>query len=257
MNNPAFDLSGKVAIVTGGSRGIGLASARALALCGARVMILSRKEDSCRAAVDALRAEGLEAAYRTGHAAREENLGELVAATLDRFGRLDILVANAGINPSFDPLVDLPEESFGKILDTNVGGALRLARHGLPHVETGGAMILMSSINAGVGFRGGSAYGMTKAAMEAMTRQLSVEWAERDIRVNAIRPGTTRTDMVRKLVEQDGFLDDHGRTTPLRRIAEPEDIGNVVAFLASPAARHVTGQILTVDGGQGILRGPA
>lgn len=257
MANTAFSLAGKVALVTGGTRGIGFAAARALALAGAAVMVSSRKEANCEAAEAELRGAGADAASIAAHAAREDDVQRMVAATLERFGRIDVLVANAGINPSFDALTDLPEDSWGRILDTNLGAPLRLARHGLKHVGAGGAMVLVSSVNAAVGFKGAGAYGISKAGVEAMTRQLAVEWAERGIRVNAVQPGTTRTDMVRRLVEREDFREDLMRTTPLRRLAEPEDVGSVIAFLASEAARHMTGQVLTIDGGQSILRGPA
>lgn len=257
MDNPAFSLDGRVALITGSSRGIGFAAARAIALAGGRVMLMSRKLEGCVAAARMLRAEGFDAAASAGHAARDEDIRRVVNETIDRFGRLDLLVANAAINPTFDPLADLSDESLQRVMDTNVAGPLRLARHGLPHLPTGGAMVLVSSVNAGVGFRSGSAYGMSKAALEAMARQLAVEWAEKGIRVNAVRPGATATDMVRKLMEREGYMENVMATTPLRRIAEPEDIGNVIAFLLSDAACHMTGQVLTIDGGQSILRGPA
>ena len=255
--NQAFLLTGKVALITGGTRGIGLAAAQALALCGARVMVASRKAENCGAAEESLHAIGAEAASVVGHAARDDDVARMVSATLERFGRIDVLVANAGINPTFDALTDLSEDSWQRTLDTNIGAPLRLARHGLPHLPAGGAMVLVSSVNAAVGFKGAGAYGISKAGVEAMTRQLAVEWAERGIRVNAVQPGTTRTDMVRRLLDREAFQNDLMRTTPLRRLAEPEDIGNVIAFLASDAARHMTGQVLTIDGGQSILRGPA
>lgn len=257
MANPAFSLDGRVALITGSSRGIGYAAARAIALAGGRVMLMARKLEGCAQAARMLRAEGFDAAASAGHAARDEDIRRVVSETLDRFGRLDLLVANAAINPTFDPLADLSDESLQRVMDTNVAGPLRLARHGLPHLPAGGAMVLVSSVNAGVGFRSGSAYGMSKAALEAMARQLAVEWAEKGIRVNAVRPGATATDMVRKLMEREGYMENVMATTPLRRIAEPEDIGNVIAFLLSDAARHMTGQVLTIDGGQSILRGPA
>ena len=257
MDNQAFALTGRVALITGGSRGIGFAAARAIALAGGRVMLMARKPEGCEAAVQALRSEGFDAVATAGHAARDEDLRGAVQRTLEHFGLLDLLVANAAINPTFDPLTELADDSFQRVMDTNVAGPLRLARHGLPHLPAGGAMVLVSSVNAGVGFRSGSAYGMSKAALEAMARQLAVEWAEQGIRINAVRPGATATDMVRKLMERDGYRDNVMATTPLRRIAEPEDIGNVIAFLLSDAARHMTGQVLTIDGGQSILRGPA
>ena len=257
MANPAFSMAGKVALITGSTKGIGFAAARAIALAGGRIMLMARKAEGCAAAEQVLRSEGFDVAAIAGHAARDEDVRGAVEAALDRFGRLDLLVANAAINPTFDPLADLSDESFQRVMDTNVAGPLRLARHGLPHLPAGGAMVLVSSVNAGSGFRSGSAYGMSKAALEAMARQLAVEWAERGIRVNAVRPGATATDMVRKLMQQPGYQANVMATTPLRRIAEPEDIGNVIAFLLSDAARHMTGQVLTIDGGQSILRGPA
>jgi NAD(P)-dependent dehydrogenase (short-subunit alcohol dehydrogenase family) len=257
MANPAFSLGGKVALVTGGTRGIGLAAAHALALSGASVMVSSRKAENCAAAEESLGSLGVPVASIPGHAAREEDVERMVTATLERFGRLDVLVANAGINPSFDPLTDLPEDSWHRILDTNLGGPLRLARHGLKHMAPGGAMVAVSSVNAAFAFKGSGAYGISKAGLEAMIRLLAVEWAERGIRVNAVQPGTTHTDMIRRLMESDAYRANIESTTPLRRVAEAEDIGNVIAFLASGAARHMTGQVLTIDGGQSILRGPA
>jgi NAD(P)-dependent dehydrogenase (short-subunit alcohol dehydrogenase family) len=164
-------------------------------------------------------------------------------------------VANAGTNPVFDALSDLPETSWARILETNLAGPWRLARFALPHIAAGGggAMVLVSSVNAKFGMAGSGAYGISKAALEQMTRQLAVEWGGRNVRVNAVAPGTVRTDMVRALVERPGFVDGILRATPLRRIGEPEDVAAAILFLA--AARHVTGQVLTVDGGQTIARG--
>ena len=258
MTGNPFSLTGKVAVITGSSRGIGLAAAQIMAAQGASVVISSRKAAACEAVVAQLVAAGHQALAVPAHAAREADVERLIAATLDRFGRIDILVANAGINPSFDPLTDLPEDSFNKIMEMNVAGPLRLARHGLPHVaKQGGSMVMTSSVNAVVGMKGSGAYGLSKAALEAMVRQLAVEWGEKGVRINAVSPGTVRTDMIRSLSERPGYIDAIRAGTPLQRIAEPEDIGAVIAFLASGAARHMTGQVLTVDGGGLIMRGLA
>ena len=258
MTGNPFSLTGKVAVITGSSRGSGRAAAEAMAGQGASVVISSRKAAACEAVVAQLVAAGHQALAVPAHAAREADVERLIAATLDRFGRIDILVANAGINPSFDPLTDLPEDSFNKIMEMNVAGPLRLARHGLPALaKQGGSMVMTSSVNAVVGMKGSGAYGLSKAALEAMVRQLAVEWGEKDVRVNAVSPGTVRTDMIRALTERPGFIDTIRAGTPLRRIAEPEEIGAVIAFLASGAARHMTGQVLTVDGGGLIKRGLA
>lgn len=255
MANPAFSLAGRTAIVTGSSKGIGFAAARAMGLAGAKVVISSRKAENCQAAREALAEEGIEALAVPGHAAREDDIANIIGRALEHFGRLDILVANAAINPTFDPLAELAEESWNRILETNLTGPLRLARHGLQHLGPGGSMVMVSSVNAAAGFKGGGPYGISKAGLEQMTRQLAIEWGASGIRVNAVRPSTTRTDMIRVLMEKDGFQENLMATTPLRRIAEPEDVGNVVAFLASDSARHMTGQVLTIDGGQSILRG--
>ncbi len=255
--NP-YSLEGRVAIITGSTRGIGWASAEVMASLGARVVISSRKADACEAARHALAERGFDVIAVPAHAARDEDLARLVQCTLDHFGQIDIVVANAGINPSFDPLTDLPDENFQRIMDMNLSGPLRLARHALPHVaKQRGAMVMTPSVNAQVGMKGSGAYGISKAALEAMTRQLAVEWGGHGVRVNAVAPGTTATDMVRALVERPGFLDGIIGTTPLGCLAEPNDVAAVIAFLASDAARHMTGQVLTVDGGQSILRGPA
>jgi dehydrogenase/reductase SDR family member 4 len=258
MTASPFSLAGKVAVITGSSRGIGRAAAEYLAMLGASVVISSRKPDACAAVAEEFAALGYDAFACPAHAAREADIAQLVAATMARFGRIDILVANAGINPSFDALTDLSEDSFARIMDMNVNGPLRLARHGLPHVAAqGGAMVMVSSVNAVAGMKGSNAYGLSKAALEAMVRQLAVDWGGRGVRVNAVSPGTVRTDMIRALVERPGFVEDIVSCTPVGRIAEAADVGSVIAFLASDAARHMTGQVLTVDGGCSILRGPA
>jgi dehydrogenase/reductase SDR family member 4 len=257
VHNP-FSLAGRVAIITGSTRGIGRATAEVMARLGARVVISSRKPEACAAVQHEMADQGHDVIAVSAHAAREDEVGKLVQTTLDHYGQIDIVVANAGINPSFDPLTDLPEESFQRIMEMNLSGPLRLARHALPHVaKQGGAMVMTSSVMAQFGMKGSGAYGISKAALEAMTRQLAVEWGGRGVRVNAVAPGTTATDMVRALADRPGYMDGIIGTTPLGRIADPEDVAGVIAFLASDAARHMTGQLLTIDGGQSILRGLA
>jgi dehydrogenase/reductase SDR family protein 4 len=191
------------------------------------------------------------------HAARREDLARLVDATLSHFGRLDVVVANAATNPVFDPLTELPEESWTRILNTNLAGPLHLARLALPHIAAGGggAMVLVSSVNASFGVAGSGAYGISKAGLEQMARQLAVEWGGRGVRINAVAPGTIRTDMIRSLTARPEFMEAVVRATPLRRIGEADDVAGAVLFLACEAARHITGQVLTIDGGQTIARG--
>lgn len=254
MSKGVFD--GKVAVLTGGTRGIGLATLRRLVQEGARVAFSSRKADICAQVEGELRDEGFDCIAVPGHAASEDDVGRLVDAALAKFGGIDIAIANAAVNPVFDPLTDLSEASWAKIIDTNLSGPLRLARLTLPHIARrgGGAMVCVSSVNARVALAGSGAYGVSKAALEQMVRQLAVEWGVKGIRVNAVAPGTTATDMIRSLRDKPGFMDSIAAATPLRRIAEPCDIASVIAFMASDAARHVTGQTLVVDGGQTITR---
>jgi NAD(P)-dependent dehydrogenase (short-subunit alcohol dehydrogenase family) len=248
--------SGKVAIVTGGTRGIGLATVEYLARHGAQVAFSSRKADACAQVADRLAQEGLSCIAVPGHAAHEEDVARLVHECVTAFGGIDIAVANAGINPVFDPATDVDDPVWAKVMDTNVTGPLRLARHALPHlVERNGAMVCVSSVNARFGMAGSGAYGVSKAALEQLVRVLAVEWGPRGVRVNGVAPGTTATDMIRALRDKPDFMDAMRKGTPLRRIAQPEDVAAVIAFLASDAARHVTGQTLVVDGGQTITRG--
>ena len=250
-----ISFAGKVAIVTGSTRGIGLATARQFAELGGQVTISSRKPEACEATRAAFAAAGHDVLALPAHAASDDDMRRLVADTLARFGRLDVVIANAATNPVFDRMTDLPEATWSRILATNLSGPRSLARHALPAITAGGAMVLVSSVNARFGMIGSGAYGISKAGLEQMTRQLAVEWGSRDVRVNAVAPGTVRTDMVRALVEQPGFLEGIIKATPLGRIAEPEDVASAILFLASAASRHITGQVLTVDGGQTIRRG--
>jgi dehydrogenase/reductase SDR family protein 4 len=252
-----FSFAGRVAIVTGSTRGIGRAVARLIGECGGRVVISSRKPEACEAVRAEFAALGHDVFAIPAHAARSEDLARLVSLTLSHFGRLDVVVANAAVNPVFDPLVEVTEETWERILKINLLGPLRLARLALPHIAAGGggAMVFISSVNAKFGMVGSGAYGISKAGLEQMARQLAVEWGGRGIRINAVAPGTIRTDMIRELVTRPGFIDGITRATPLRRIGDADDVAAAVIFLASEAARHITGQVLTIDGGQTITRG--
>ena len=250
-----MDFSGKAVLITGATRGIGLACARAIAARGGRIAISSRKADACEQVAADLRESGCDAIAVAAHAAKSDDLARLVSAAVNAFGGLDVVIANAGINPTFDAVTDLAEDSWAKVLDTNLNGPLRLARHVLPVMRPGGAMVAVSSVNGSFAMPGSGAYGISKAALEQLVRQLAVEWGPRGIRVNAVSPGTTETSMIRSLLQRGDFVARIVATTPLQRIAQPADIAHAVAFLASDLAAHVTGQVLTVDGGQTIMRG--
>ncbi|BBK36638.1 dehydrogenase [Allostella sp. ATCC 35155] len=246
-----FDLAGKVAIVTGSSRGIGRAAVEALARAGAKVVVSSRKPEAIEPVAAAIRAGGGEAVAIPCNVGREDQLQGLVAETRARFGPVDVLVGNAAVNPYFGSLDALPREPFDKIMGTNVWSNLVLARLVMPDMaeRREGSIIIVSSI---AGLKGTStlgAYAISKAADFQLARNLAVEWGRHNIRVNCIAPGLIRTDFARALWEDERMLQGNLRQCPLGRIGEVEDIAGAVVFLASPAARFMTGQVMVIDGG--------
>jgi NAD(P)-dependent dehydrogenase (short-subunit alcohol dehydrogenase family) len=249
-----YDLNGQVAIVTGSTRGIGRSIAEHLARAGAKVVVSSRKQNACDEVADAICATGGEAIAVPCHVGHKDQLEALAKATLDRWGRIDVLVCNAATNPAFGPLADLTDEAYDKIMDTNVKATLQLCNMVLPQMaERGdGAVIVVSSIAALRGTNVLGAYSISKAAEAALTRSLAVEWGPKGVRVNAIAPGVIKTDFARALWEDPERRKQTEARTPLRRIGEPDDIGGIALFLASSAAAHITGQLIVADGGETI-----
>lgn len=249
-----FDLTGKVALITGSSRGIGKSIAECMVKQGAKVVISSRKADACTAVAEEIKAAGGEAVAIPCNIGRKEELQALVDGTRKAFGRIDILVCNAATNPVFGPMTEVSDEAYDKIMDTNVKGAFWLCNMVLPEMaERGdGAVILISSIASMYGNRKLGIYGISKAAEQQLVRNLAVEWGPKNIRVNAIAPGLIRTDFARALWEDDKRRKIMETVTPLQRIGEPEDIGWLATYLASDGARFVTGQTIVADGGRTI-----
>jgi NAD(P)-dependent dehydrogenase (short-subunit alcohol dehydrogenase family) len=246
-----FDLTDKVAIITGSSRGIGRSIAETMAGLGAKVVISSRRAEACESVAAAIRERGGEAAVIACNVSRKNEVEALVAGTLARYGHIDILVCNAAVNPVFGPLAQLSDEAFDKIMGANVKSNIWLANLVIPGMAArgGGAVVIISSIG---GMRGSDvlgAYGISKAADFALARALAVEWGPRNVRINCVAPGLVKTDFARALWEDEARLAVRTARTPLRRIALPEEIGPIAAFLASPAASFITGEIIIADGG--------
>jgi len=253
MNPGLFDLTGKVAIVTGSSRGIGKATAIELARHGAKVVISSRKQDACDAVaaeIDAQFGEGTAFAHAASISDKAA-LEALVAATRTRFGRIDILVCNAASNPYYGPLAGIADDQFRKILDNNVLSNHWLIQLVAPEMRDrkDGAIIIVSSIG---GLRGSDvigAYNVSKAADFQLARNYAVEYGPDNVRVNCVAPGLIRTDFARALWEDPARIKAANETVPLRRIGEADEIAGAVVFLASKAAAFMTGQAMVIDGG--------
>jgi NAD(P)-dependent dehydrogenase (short-subunit alcohol dehydrogenase family) len=248
-----FDLTGKVAIVTGSSKGIGRAIAERLAEHGARVTISSRKLDACQEVAGMLNARhgaGTATAFAANISSKEA-LQALVDETNKAFGRIDVLVCNAATNPYYGPLAGIADDQFRKILDNNIISNHWLISMCVPQMieRRDGSVIIISSIG---GLRGSpiiGAYNISKAADFQLARNLAHEYGPHNVRVNCIAPGLVRTDFARALWENPETLERATRTAPLRRIGEPDEIAGAAVYLASRASSFTTGQAIVCDGG--------
>ena len=257
MTNSLFDLTGKVAVITGSTRGIGRAIAEAMARAGAKVVISSRKADKCTEVAEAIKSEGWEAIPIACNIGKREDLERLVAETKQRYGRIDSLVCNAAVNPYFGPMAQAPDEAFTKIIDSNVRSNLWLCNLVIPDMaeRRDGTVIIVSSIG---GLKGSSMLGLyciSKAADMQLARNLAVEWGSSNVRANCIAPGLVRTDFARALWEDPKTLARAEGAYPLGRIGEPEEIAGMAVLLASRAGNWITGQTFVIDGGATIAGG--
>ena len=246
-----FDLSGKVAVVTGSSRGLGYSIAEAMVAHGATVIVSSENADDTAAAATELGAIGIECDVGDDSA-----IASLVAQVTERFGGIDILVSNAGIQggPSADPL-DMTV--FDRVIAINLRSMAVLTKHALPHMagRPGASVILTSSISALRGNARIDAYALAKAGVSQLARNIAVQWGPKGVRANAIAPGLIDTRLADHLKADAAFMERRMQMTPLRRMGEPHEIAGVAVFLASPAGGFVNGQVIVADGGTVITDG--
>ena len=251
MSPMIMDLTGKVALVTGGSRGIGKVIALAMAEKGAEVAICGRKQDNLDKAADEFQRQGFQVMARTAHVGKAEQVASLFEAIRDRFGRLDILVNNVGMNILTPSVSEVEEGLWDKIIETNLKGPFLVSREAVKLMkERGrGKIINISSTAARKAARGMGVYGIAKAGLEMLTKVLAVELARDHIAVNAVAPSMVKTAFSQPLWGDKAILDDVKRLIPMGRIAEPEEVAGIVLFLASDLSTFITGEVIIVDGG--------
>jgi len=248
---PTGKLSGKVAIVTASTEGIGFGIAENLARHGAHVMLSSRKAANVTSAVDKLQAAGLSVSGTVCHVGKQEDRSNLFQQTVDRFGGLDILVSNAAVNPYFGPMLDCPEDTWDKIFEINVKIAFLLFKESVPLMlqRGGGSAVFVSSIGGfqPISFLG--PYSVSKTALLGLTKALATEVAADNIRVNCIAPGIIQTKFAAALTDNEDIADKALENVPMGRFGKPSEMGGIVSFLASDEASYVTGENIVLAGG--------
>lgn len=247
----AYSLRGRTALVTGATRGIGLAIARAYAAAGARVLVNSRKADAVERTVTQIRQDGGAAEALAGNVSRPQELEAVVDAALTRYDGPDILVNNAAANPVYGPFTDVSPEAFDKIIAVNLKAPFELARRFAPRMieRKRGTIINMSSIGGLAPEPGLGIYSVSKAAIISLTKVMAIELGPHGIRANAICPGFIRTDFSATLWQNEEIVGDVLARTPMKRLGEPNDVAHTALFLASDESAFCTGGVFVVDGG--------
>ncbi|HKI04839.1 MAG TPA: glucose 1-dehydrogenase [Thermoanaerobaculia bacterium] len=254
--NP-YDLTGKVAVITGASRGIGEAIAASLAAAGARVALASRKLEGLDAVAERIRAAGGEAITVACHTGRAADVQALVERTREAFGGVDVLINNAATSPHFGPLLEAEEGQWDKTFEVNVKGYVHTIKACVPLMRErgGGSIVNVASVAAMVPHGGLGVYGVSKAAVVMLTKTLAVELAKDEIRVNAIAPGLIQTRFSEVLWSTPEMKERALKTIPQGRMGQPDELTGAVLYLASDAARFTTGAVMVIDGGQTVGAG--
>jgi len=246
-----FRLDGKVALVTGASKGIGQAMALGLAESGASVVLSSRKQEAVDAVAEAIKADGLEATGIAANMGNIEDIQSLVEQTVEVYGGLDVIINNAAANPVFGPIQNTDERAFDKIIDVNLKGPFELCKQAWPIMKQrgGGSIIHISSIGGLTPEAGIGIYSVSKAAIINMTKAMAQDWGADNIRVNTICPGLIKTKFSEALWNDESSLERFVKRIPLGRIGEPGDITGLAVYLASAASAYCSGGVYMVDGG--------
>ena len=254
MTSALFDLHGKVALITGSSRGLGFASAKGMAEHGAKVVICGRKADACETAAQRIRDNGGEAIAVPCNIGRKEDLQNLVDTTLATWGRIDIVMANAAIHPWAGSVLDLQAETFNKFMQVNVQSSIWLTQMTLPAMlERGyGRFIIVASIVGLLGDPVSGTYGLTKAADMQLVRNMANEFASQGVTANCIAPGTFKTEMARSQWEDPVMIEWYNGRNPSRRFGDADEIAGLAVMLASASGGYINGQTIAVDGGHTI-----
>lgn len=249
-----FNLSGKTAVVTGSTKGIGKATAIALAEAGAQVVISSRLQADCDTVAAQINQTGGTAVGISANISKDTELDNLIDRTETEFGPVDILVCNAAVNPFYGPFLDTPEDAFDKTIRINIRANMRLAKRVVPGMQArrDGVIIVISSIAAFKGSENLGIYALTKAADIQLVRNLAVAYGPDNIRVNAIAPALVKTDFARALWEDGARASAVAQTYALKRLGEPDDIAGAAVFLAARAGAWMTGQTMIIDGGWSV-----
>jgi NAD(P)-dependent dehydrogenase (short-subunit alcohol dehydrogenase family) len=252
-----FDITGKVALVTGATRGIGRAVADAMGRSGARVVLSSNEAAACATVAAELRAAGIDAVGVACDVRDRMQVDALVAETLRLHGRIDVLVANAGVAPHMGPIGSATDADWDLTMTVNLQSVVWLTTRVIPGMaeRRDGSVILTSSLSGLRGNKSIGLYALSKAGCAQLARNLAVEWGPHNVRVNSISPGLIRTEFARPLLDNDTVLQKRLAQTPLRRVGAPEEIAGVAVMLAAPAGAFITGQNIVIDGGTLISDG--